>query len=227
MTSASQSPFHASIHIISNNAHATRDDALKGRVKKSRLGVNFLPPDNSALQFPHLPNRICIPTFVGLMWVSMHRMKVKGAHSCLTLCDPMDYTVHGILQARILEWVAFPFSKGSSQQPQGSNPGLLHCKQILYPLSHQGGPRIVWGSDIGQEAIQVAQWVKNLPAMQELEENADSIPGSGGSLREANSNPLQYSCLENPHGQRSLAGYSSWGHKVGHDWSDWAHTHIR
>ena len=30
-------------------------------------------------------------------------------------CDPMDYTVHGILQARILEWVAFPFSKGSSQ----------------------------------------------------------------------------------------------------------------
>ena len=38
--------------------------------------------------------------------------KVK---SCLTLCDPMDYTVHGILQARILERVAFPFSKGSLQ----------------------------------------------------------------------------------------------------------------
>ena len=34
---------------------------------------------------------------------------------CLTLCDPMNYTVHGILQARILEWVAFPFSRGSSQ----------------------------------------------------------------------------------------------------------------
>ena len=33
----------------------------------------------------------------------------------LTLCDPMDYTVHGILQARIFEWVAFPFSRGSSQ----------------------------------------------------------------------------------------------------------------
>ena len=30
-------------------------------------------------------------------------------------CDPMDYTAHGILQARILEWVAFPFSRGSSQ----------------------------------------------------------------------------------------------------------------
>ena len=35
---------------------------------------------------------------------------VKAAPSCPTLCDPMDYRVRGILQARILEWVAFPFS---------------------------------------------------------------------------------------------------------------------
>ena len=42
-------------------------------------------------------------------------VKVKVAQSCLTLCNPMDYTVHGILQARIPEWVAFPFSRGSSQ----------------------------------------------------------------------------------------------------------------
>ena len=42
-------------------------------------------------------------------------MKVKVAQSYLTLCDPMDYTIHEILQARILEWVAFPFSRGSSQ----------------------------------------------------------------------------------------------------------------
>ena len=42
-------------------------------------------------------------------------VNVKVAQSCLTLCKPMDYTVHGILQARILEWVAFPFSRGSSQ----------------------------------------------------------------------------------------------------------------
>ena len=42
------------------------------------------------------------------------KVKVKVAQSCLTLCDPMDYTVHGILQARILEWVAFPFSGASS-----------------------------------------------------------------------------------------------------------------
>ena len=41
--------------------------------------------------------------------------EVKVPQSCPTLCDPMDYTVHGILQARILEWVAISFSKGSSQ----------------------------------------------------------------------------------------------------------------
>ena len=40
------------------------------------------------------------------------KVKVKVAP---TLCSPMEYAVHGILQARILEWVAFPFSRGSSQ----------------------------------------------------------------------------------------------------------------
>ena len=42
-------------------------------------------------------------------------IKVKVAQSCPTLCDTGDYTVHGILQARRLEWGAFTFSKGSSQ----------------------------------------------------------------------------------------------------------------
>ena len=40
---------------------------------------------------------------------------MKVAQLCLTLCDPMDCTVHAILQARILEWVAVPFSRGSSE----------------------------------------------------------------------------------------------------------------
>ena len=47
--------------------------------------------------------------------LSLFFLKVKVAQLCPTLCDPMDYTVHGIFQARILEWVAFPFSKESSQ----------------------------------------------------------------------------------------------------------------
>ena len=70
-------------------------------------------------------------------------MKEKVAQSCLTLCNPMDYTVHGILQARILEWVAFPFSRGSSQPrdlPRSptlqadSSPAEPQGKPIIYHL---------------------------------------------------------------------------------------------
>ena len=48
-------------------------------------------------------------------WQQPWKVKVKVTQSCLTLCDPMDYTVHGILQARILNWVAYPFSSVSSR----------------------------------------------------------------------------------------------------------------
>ena len=44
-------------------------------------------------------------------------------------------------------------------------------------------------------------------------EDPGSIPGLGRSPGEGNGNPLQYSCLENPMGWRSLVGYSQWGHK--------------
>ena len=40
---------------------------------------------------------------------------MKVTQLCLTPCESMDYTVHGILKARILEWVTFPFFRGSSQ----------------------------------------------------------------------------------------------------------------
>ena len=57
--------------------------------------------------------------------------------------------------------------------------------------------------------------VKKLPANAG---DVGSIPGSGRSPGERNGNPLQYSYWEKSHGQRSLAGYSTWGHKrVGHD----------
>ena len=54
----------------------------------------------------------------------------------LTDCSSPGSSVHGILQTRIVEWVAIPFSRESSW----SNPGLLHRAQILYHLSHQGSP---------------------------------------------------------------------------------------
>ena len=46
--------------------------------------------------------------------IPVNMVKVKVAQLCPTLCEPMDSTAHGILQARILEWVAFPFSRESS-----------------------------------------------------------------------------------------------------------------
>ena len=66
------------------------------------------------------------------------------AQSCPTLCDPMDYSlphssIHGIFQAKVLEWVAISFSRGSSW-PRDWTWVSLHCRQMLYLLSHQGGP---------------------------------------------------------------------------------------
>ena len=45
----------------------------------------------------------------------LREIQFSSLQLCPPLCDPMDCIVHGILQARILEWVAFPFTRGSSQ----------------------------------------------------------------------------------------------------------------
>ena len=63
---------------------------------------------------------------------------LQQSENCSALCDPMDYIVHGILQARILV--------GSLSLLQGifptggSNPSVVHCRRILYQLSHKGSP---------------------------------------------------------------------------------------
>ena len=64
---------------------------------------------------------------------------MKVAQSCPTLGDPMDYTVHGILQARILEWVAVPFSRGSSQP--GMEPRSPALQVDSLPAEPPGKPR--------------------------------------------------------------------------------------
>ena len=70
-------------------------------------------------------------------------MKVKVSQLCPTFCNPMDDTVPGILQDRIMEWVAFPFLPDPLEElqgifpTQGSNPGLPHCRQILNQLSQK------------------------------------------------------------------------------------------
>ena len=77
------------------------------------------------------------------MWILtfLPTVLAKSLQSCLAHCEPMDgsppgSSVHGIFQARILEWVACAFLQGIFLT-QGSIPGLLHCRWILYHLSHQ------------------------------------------------------------------------------------------
>ena len=80
-------------------------------------------------------------------------------------------------------------------------------------------------------ASQVALVVKNLSANTGDIRDASSIPGPGRSPGGGLSSPLQYSCLENPHRQRNLVGYSPWGRKDwgtwGQDWGDLARTHAQ
>ena len=89
---------------------------------------------------------------------SKHFMKVKVVASeskismtsevtqlCPTLCDPIDCSlpgssVHGIFQARVLEWVATSFSRGSSQHRDRTRVSRIVSRRF-YPLSHQGSPR--------------------------------------------------------------------------------------
>ena len=81
--------------------------------------------------------------YVKLLWVKilLTKLKVKVAQSCPTLCDPTDYTVHGILQARILEWVAFSFSSRSSQPKIEPRSPALQVDSL--PAEPQGKPNNV------------------------------------------------------------------------------------
>ena len=72
--------------------------------------------------------------------VKTHLDKVKVTQLCPTLCDPMDYTVHGTLQARILEWELFP-SPGDLPNP-GIEPRSPALQVDSLPAEPQGKPRL-------------------------------------------------------------------------------------
>ena len=151
------------------------------------------------------------------------------AQSCPPPCYSMDCSqpgssIHGILQARILEWVTVPFSRGYppgsyTLLTQGLNPGLPHCRQILYSLSHKGSPilRMVWlvllwkgeiwpwpqaGGASGKEPtcqcrrhwLGFDPWVRKIPWRGAWQLTPVFLPGES-------------------HGPRSLAGYNPWGRK--------------
>ena len=75
------------------------------------------------------------------------------------------------------------------------------------------------GKGVRQGCI-LSPCLKNLPANAGDLRDKGCIPGSGRSPGGGHGNPLRYSCLEKPHGQRSLVGYSPWGHKES-DMTEW------
>ena len=88
-------------------------------------------------------------------------------------------------------------------------PALFACP-LASPLT-----QLVLDSDFLLSSLRkstVVLVVKNPPASAGDIRDTGSIPGLGRSPGDVIGNPLQYSCLENPHGQRSLVGYSPWGH---------------
>ena len=99
---------------------------------------------------------------------------------------------------------------------------LLDVIPLVGPLLSRDGSVLavvyilIWGVGLFLNLILPRDFARYSSVGKESPCNAGdlgSIPGSGRSSGEGNGNPLQYSCLENPHGQRSLAGYSPWGRK--------------
>ena len=89
-----------------------------------------------------MKNKVPLPVLV-IYWKV--KVNVLVAQSCLTLRDPMDgdppgSSVHWISQARILEWIAMPLSRGSSQPRDWA---WVSCRWILYRLSHQRSPNLL------------------------------------------------------------------------------------
>ena len=153
------------------------------------------------------------------------RVKIKVAQSCMTLCHPVDYTFHGILQARILERVTFPFSRDLPNPVIKPKSPALQTDSL--PAEPQGKPRIMeWvaypltsGSSLTRSrTLSSALQVDALPAELSGKEpscnagDLGSIPGLGRSPGEGNNYLLQYSGLENS------VNHSNGSQRVRHDW---------
>ena len=96
---------------------------------------------------PLIPERIAL-----MEMTQQNKMKVKITQSCLTLCNPMDYTIYGILQARILEWLTIPFSRGYSQLGDQIQVSCIAGDSL--PAEPQGKPK-----NTGVGRLSLLQWI--------------------------------------------------------------------
>ena len=102
---------------------------------------SYFPDQELNLCPLHCEHEVCIASLITRLPGTSLKVKVKVTQSCATLCDPMDYTVHGILQATILEWVAFPFSMGPFPPRDQTWSPMLQADSL--PAEPQSKPREV------------------------------------------------------------------------------------
>ena len=131
---------------------------------------------------------------------------------CLTLCDPMDCSppgspVHGIFQARILEWVSVSFSRGSSRDQ--THISCIGRRILDYSATWKALLDI---SVQMHRTSHVVLVVKNPPANAGDIRDEGLTHGLGRSPGGEHGNPLQYSCLENPmdRGAWRASVFQSW-----------------
>ena len=128
-------------------------------------------------------------------------------------CSPLGSSVHGILQARILEWIAIPFSKGSSwlRDPPGKPMHAYMLTHIcMYIYVYYMHIIYTWGFPGSSDSKEFTCNTGDL----------GSMPGLGRSPGGGQGNPLQYIHLENP-----WLWYTG-SQRVGHSWSNWARMHV-
>ena len=138
----------------------------------------------------------------------MNPLEVKVTQLCLTFCDPMGHTDHVILQARILEWVDIPFSRGSSQSKDRTQVSCITGRFFTSWATKEA--KGVWGAY--ENAFQVLLEVKNPPANAGDRRHGFS-PGIGKIPWRRAWQPTPVFLPGESLGQRSLVGYSPFGRK--------------
>ena len=113
------------------------------------------PMDTSRTSLVNPPDEYC------LWWISLLKVKVLVVQSCLTLCNSMDYipsqsSVHGILQARILEWVAIPFSRGTSQPRDWTHISCTAGR--FFTTEPPGKPNSFWNRRKKKRVLLIWRW---------------------------------------------------------------------
>ena len=181
----------------------------------------------------------------------MHRLlafisEVKVSQLCPTLCYPMDSSMEF---SRPKYWSGLPFLSQGDLLYSGIKPRSPALQADSLPAEPQGKPQNAFIRGSHSWHLQCRKrrfnsWVRKIPWRQDrlstpvflgFPAGSDgkestcnvgdlgSVPGLGRSLGGGLGIPLQYSCLEIPHGKRSLAGYSPWGHKES-DMTEWLST---